>query len=100
MAGRHTITIELDDDEYRALEAEAERTGADVESAMHGLLRSLWLHSDDAELSPAERREALARLRDAASMGEIARSYVRQPFTEDDLLRLIAQARADGDARR
>ncbi|MDZ7728685.1 MAG: hypothetical protein U5Q44_11090 [Dehalococcoidia bacterium] len=37
MAGRHTITIELDDDEYRALEAEADRIGADVESAMHGL---------------------------------------------------------------
>ncbi len=96
MAGRHTITIELDDDEYRALEAEAERIGADVESVVRGrVLPRFGVSARNGDHDG--RREATRRQwQEARKRLESVRSNVRL-YSEDEWQALLGELRQDRD---
>lgn len=100
MSGRHTITIELDDDEYRALEAEAERIGADVQSIVRRrvLPRSgePARDDDDDARRKAQRAATRRQWQEARKRLESVRSNVRL-YSEDEWQALIGELRQDRD---
>jgi predicted DNA-binding protein len=96
---RRCITIELEEDEYRRLEALASRTGMAPDRALRWLIeRSGEPIQDEEDDSPAAVAKRRAQWREFLDAAEELRKKVK-PWGPGELDKFLQEVRAERDAR-